>query len=91
MAIQTPWQYWEHNIQNQDKQSKNKYTIQHRKLSVHAASQSLEEMILYLIYGFCMMTCTVSPLSRLTAHLLLLVMSVEIFTNFTQMNEWGYS
>jgi hypothetical protein len=40
MAIQTPWQYWEHNIQNQDKQSKNKYTIQHRKLSVHAASQS---------------------------------------------------
>jgi hypothetical protein len=40
MVIQTPWQYWEHNIQNQDKQSKNKYTIQHRKLSVHAASQS---------------------------------------------------
>ena len=28
------------------------------------------EMILYLIYGFCMVTCTVSPLSRLTAHLL---------------------
>jgi hypothetical protein len=27
-------------------------------------------MILYLIYGFCMVTCTVSPLSRFTAHLL---------------------
>jgi hypothetical protein len=27
-------------------------------------------MILYLIYGFGMMTCTVSPLSRFTAHLL---------------------
>jgi hypothetical protein len=30
----------------------------------------LEEMILYLIYGFVMVTCTVSPLSRFTAHLL---------------------
>ena len=30
----------------------------------------LEKMILYLIYGFCMVTCTVSPLSRFTAHLL---------------------
>jgi hypothetical protein len=30
----------------------------------------LEEMILYLIYGFGMVTCTVSPLSRFTAHLL---------------------
>jgi hypothetical protein len=30
----------------------------------------LEEMILYLICGFGMVTCTVSPLSRLTAHLL---------------------
>jgi hypothetical protein len=27
-------------------------------------------MILYLIYGFCMVNCTVSPLSRFTAHLL---------------------
>jgi hypothetical protein len=27
-------------------------------------------MILYLIYGFGMVTCTVSPLSRFTAHLL---------------------
>ena len=27
-------------------------------------------MILYLIYGFGMATCTVSPLSRFTAHLL---------------------
>ena len=26
-------------------------------------------MILYLIYGFGMVTCTVSPLSRFTAHL----------------------
>jgi hypothetical protein len=30
----------------------------------------LQEMILYLIYGFDMVTCTVSPLSRFTAHLL---------------------
>jgi hypothetical protein len=30
----------------------------------------LEEMILYLICGFDMVTCTVSPLSRFTAHLL---------------------
>jgi hypothetical protein len=30
----------------------------------------LEEMILYLIYGFGMVTCTVSPLSRFTTHLL---------------------
>jgi hypothetical protein len=30
----------------------------------------LEEMILYLICGFGMVTCTVSPLSRFTAHLL---------------------
>ena len=30
----------------------------------------MEEMILYLIYGFGMVTCTVSALSRFTAHLL---------------------
>jgi hypothetical protein len=30
----------------------------------------LEEMTLYLIYGFGMVTCTVFPLSRFTAHLL---------------------
>jgi hypothetical protein len=30
----------------------------------------LEEMILYLICGFWMMNCTMSPLSRFTAHLL---------------------
>jgi hypothetical protein len=30
----------------------------------------LEEMILYLICGFGMVTSTVSPLSRFTAHLL---------------------
>ena len=30
----------------------------------------LEEMILYLIYGFCMVNCTMSPLSRFTAYLL---------------------
>ena len=30
----------------------------------------LEEMILFWIYGFGIVTCTVSPLSRLTAHLL---------------------
>jgi hypothetical protein len=29
-----------------------------------------DEMILYLIYGFGMVTCTMSPLSRFTAHLL---------------------
>jgi hypothetical protein len=31
---------------------------------------STGEMILYLICGFGMVTCTVSPLSRFTAHLL---------------------
>jgi hypothetical protein len=30
----------------------------------------LKKIILYLIYGFDMVTCTVSPLSRFTAHLL---------------------
>jgi hypothetical protein len=30
----------------------------------------LEEMILFLIHNFGIVTCTVSPLSRLTAHLL---------------------
>jgi hypothetical protein len=30
----------------------------------------LEEMLLYLIYGFGMVTCTVSPLSRFSARLL---------------------
>ena len=36
-------------------------------------------MILYMIYGFCMVTCTVSPLSRFTAHLLLVYLIVRIF------------
>jgi hypothetical protein len=42
-------------------------------MSVHTFVISqllLEEMILYLIHGFGMVTCTVSPLSRFTAHLL---------------------
>jgi hypothetical protein len=37
-------------------------------LSLKISQLLLEEMILYLIYGFGMMTCTVSPLSRFTAH-----------------------
>ena len=36
-------------------------------------------MIWYLIYGFCMVTCTVSPLSRFTAHLLPVYLIVRIF------------
>jgi hypothetical protein len=36
-------------------------------------------MILYLIYGFCMVTCTVSPLSRFTAQLLPVYLIVRIF------------
>jgi hypothetical protein len=36
-------------------------------------------MILYLIYGFSMVTCTVSPLSRFTAHLLPVYLIVRIF------------
>ena len=36
-------------------------------------------MILYLIYGFCMVTCTVSPRSRFTAHLLPVYLIVRIF------------
>jgi hypothetical protein len=36
-------------------------------------------MILYLICGFCMVTCTVSPLSRFTAHLLPVYLIVRIF------------
>ena len=36
-------------------------------------------MILCLIYGFCMVTCTVSPLSRFTAHLLPVYLIVRIF------------
>jgi hypothetical protein len=39
-------------------------------LSLQISQLLLEEMILYLIYGFGMVTCTVSPLSRFTAHLL---------------------
>jgi hypothetical protein len=40
------------------------------KIFVTDISVLLEEMILYLIYGFGMVTCTMSPLSRFTAHLL---------------------
>ena len=36
-------------------------------------------MILYLIYGFGMVTCTVSPLSRFTAHLLPVYSATLIF------------
>ena len=36
-------------------------------------------MILYLIYGFGMVTCTVSPLSRFTAHLLPVTVRLRIF------------
>ena len=39
-------------------------------LSLQISQLLLEEMILYLIYGFGMVTCTMSPLSRFTAHLL---------------------
>jgi hypothetical protein len=39
-------------------------------------------MILYLICGFGMVTCTVSPLSRLTAHLLP-VYRANITTKYT--------
>ena len=40
------------------------------KTFVTDISASMEEMILYLIYGFGMVTCTMSPLSKFTAHLL---------------------
>jgi hypothetical protein len=36
-------------------------------------------MILYLIYGFGMVTCTVSPLSRFTAHLLPVYRATQTF------------
>jgi hypothetical protein len=39
-------------------------------LSLKISQLLLEEMILYLIHDFGIVTCTVSPLSRLTAHLL---------------------
>ena len=45
-------------------------------------------MILYLIYGFGMVTCTVSPLSRFTAHLLPVYLIVRIFI-FTIMKTFG--
>jgi hypothetical protein len=38
-------------------------------LSLKMSQLLLEEMILYLIHDFGIVTCTVSPLSRLTAHL----------------------
>jgi hypothetical protein len=49
-------------------------------------------MILYLIYSFCMVTCTVSLLSRFTAHLLPVYLIVRIFhfcrnENFRYTNE----
>jgi hypothetical protein len=40
------------------------------KIFVTDISASTEEMILYLIYSFGMVNCTVSPLSRFTAYLL---------------------
>jgi hypothetical protein len=39
-------------------------------LSLKMSQLLLEEMILFLIHDFGIMTCTVSPLSRFTAHLL---------------------
>ena len=39
-------------------------------LSLKMSQLLLEEMILFLIHDFGIVTCTVSPLSRLTAHLL---------------------
>jgi hypothetical protein len=39
-------------------------------LSLKMSQLLLEEMILFLICGFGMVTCTMSPLSRFTAHLL---------------------
>ena len=39
-------------------------------LSLKMSQLILEEMILFLIHEFGIVTCTVSPLSRLTAHLL---------------------
>ena len=41
-----------------------------KKLSLQISQLLLEEMISYLVYGFGIVTCTVSPLSRFTAHLL---------------------
>ena len=43
-------------------------------------------MILYLIYGFDMVTCTMSPLSRFTAHLLPVYLIVRIFHFFHYEN-----
>jgi len=39
-------------------------------LSLRMSQLLLEEMILFLIHDFGIVTCTVSPLSRFTAHLL---------------------
>ena len=39
-------------------------------LSLKMSQLLLEEMILFLIHDFGIVNCTVSPLSRLTAHLL---------------------
>jgi hypothetical protein len=39
-------------------------------LSLKMSQLLLEEMILFLIHDFGIVTCTVSPLSRLTAHIL---------------------
>jgi hypothetical protein len=39
-------------------------------LSLKMSHLLLEEMILFLIHDFGIVTCTVSPLSRLTTHLL---------------------
>jgi hypothetical protein len=42
-------------------------------------------MILYLIYGFGMVTCTVSPLSSFTAHLLPVYRATLEFFMFVEM------
>jgi hypothetical protein len=46
-------------------QKKTEFMLNYSQLS----QLLLEEMILYLIYGFGMVSCTVSPLFRFTAHL----------------------
>ena len=49
-------------------------------LSLKMSQLLLEEMIVFLIHGFGIVTCTVSPLSRLTSHLLPVYRATQNFS-----------
>ena len=55
-------------------------------LSLKMSRLLLEEMILFLIYDFGIVTCTVSPLSRLTTHHFLFTVRLRIFHVFRNEN-----